>query len=249
MKMKLESATKANLKSMKSKSSGNSRVRRERQKEELRAAILRAASELFYEKGYENFSLRQVAERIGYTPTTLYLYFHDKDDLLFAAVQNGFSAFDQRMRQVAIDVEEPMARLEALGRAYIAWGIENPALYQLMFMQRADFALLPRLDDDESVLLQGKPADDEEARSVARQMLVSAVADAMKVGALKPSSPLIVADVLWSGVHGLVALALSPLMSNEHAQAVIEPLLRTLIDGVCAQRAAPAASLRRRRKS
>lgn len=227
----------------------NNRARRARQKEELRAAMLRAASELFHEKGYENFSLRQVAERIGYTPTTIYLYFQDKDDLLFAAVQNGFAAFDDRMREVAAEVEEPMARLEALGRAYISWGIENPALYQLMFMQRADFALLPRLDDEESVLLEGKAGDDEGPRSVARQMLVSAVRDAMNEGALKPSPPLVVADVLWSGVHGLVALALSPLMSNEHAQRVIEPLLHTLIDGVCAQPAASLTKPRRRRKS
>jgi AcrR family transcriptional regulator len=49
-----------------------------------------AAGALFLEQGYERFSLRKVAERIGYSPTTIYLYFRDKDDLLFTVVDEGF---------------------------------------------------------------------------------------------------------------------------------------------------------------
>ena len=59
------------------------RHRRDQEKQELRQTILNAAGELFLEQGYERFSLRKVAERIGYSPTTIYLYFRDKDDLLF----------------------------------------------------------------------------------------------------------------------------------------------------------------------
>lgn len=59
-----------------------SRHRREQEKEELQQLILKAAGELFLEQGYDRFSLRQVAERIGYSATTIYLYFEDKDDLL-----------------------------------------------------------------------------------------------------------------------------------------------------------------------
>ncbi|MFX5306100.1 helix-turn-helix domain-containing protein, partial [Acinetobacter baumannii] len=58
--------------------------RRERRRQETRRAILEAATRMFEREGYEGFSLRQVAEAIGYTPTTIYLYFKDKDDLLFA---------------------------------------------------------------------------------------------------------------------------------------------------------------------
>lgn len=203
--------------------------RRTKQKEELRSAILQAATELFLRDGYEKFSLRRVAESVGYSATTIYLYFRDKDDLLFAAVSDGFSSFDARMREVAMSVEEPLERLKALGEAYITWGLENPELYRLMFMQRADFSLLPRLDDKAEALL-GSP--DEDVNSPARQALVSAVKVAMEAGVLRPASPLVVADVLWSGAHGLVALALSPLISREHAQSVIQPLLRVLIDGV-----------------
>jgi AcrR family transcriptional regulator len=66
--------------------------RREQQRENLRRTILTAAGELCLAHGYEGFSLRQVAERIGYSATTIYRYFANKDDLLFAIVYEGFNS-------------------------------------------------------------------------------------------------------------------------------------------------------------
>ncbi len=118
-----------------------SRERRAAQKQELREAILAAASELFLERGNDGFSLRGVAERIGYSATTIYLYFADKDELLFAVVDEGFQAFTAALTAAVESVSDPLAKLEALGRAYVEFGLSHPAHYQLMFMQRPDFLL------------------------------------------------------------------------------------------------------------
>ena len=67
----------------------NSRARRAQEKAEVRAAILSAASDEFLEHGYKGFSLRRVAGRVGYTPTTICLYSRDKDALLLEAVREG----------------------------------------------------------------------------------------------------------------------------------------------------------------
>src|SRR6266487_6667346 len=115
------------------------RHRRDQEKQELRQAILTAAGELFLEQGYERFSLRKVAERIGYSATTIYLYFRDKDDLLFTVVDEGFMRFGQQLAAAAASQEDPWERLIALGRAYVSFGLEHPVYYQLMFMQRSDF--------------------------------------------------------------------------------------------------------------
>ena len=56
--------------------------RRAREKKELRQEILDAARDLFLREGYENVSMRKIAEKIEYSPTTIYLYFQDKADLL-----------------------------------------------------------------------------------------------------------------------------------------------------------------------
>ena len=60
------------------------REKRAKYKEEFRREILDAARELFLSEGYEKFSMRRLAEKIGYSTPTIYLYFKDKDDLLFA---------------------------------------------------------------------------------------------------------------------------------------------------------------------
>lgn len=209
-----------------------SRKRREQGKVELRAAILAAAQSEFGEHGYENFSLRRVAERIGYSPTTIYLYFRNKDDLLLETVKSGFAAFDRAIQNAAHESDEPLRQLEALGRAYIGWGLANPSLYRLLFMQPQDFHLMPRL------LGSGTPADELERgvpnshRVVAQELLVEAVKRGIEVGALRADDPLLMADVLWASVHGLVSLAASPLMEPQHAQSIAAPLLQTVMDGL-----------------
>jgi AcrR family transcriptional regulator len=57
--------------------------KRHKNKEAFRREILDAAREVFSVDGYGNFSMRKLARRIGYSPTTIYLYFRDKDELLF----------------------------------------------------------------------------------------------------------------------------------------------------------------------
>src|SRR5215467_9981607 len=115
-----------------------SRARREQEKEDLRRIILDAAGELFLEQGYEGFSMRRVAERIGYSATTIYRYYEDKDDLLFAVVNEGFSEFARKLTEAAENVSDPVKRLEALWHAYVGFGLNNPVYYQMMFMPRAD---------------------------------------------------------------------------------------------------------------
>src|SRR4026207_849546 len=96
-----------------------SRQRRDQGKQCGRLATRDAAAQLFHEHGYERFSLRQVAERIGYSPTTIYLYFTDKDDLLFTVADVGFTRFGEQLVAAAAATTNPVERLRALGRAYM----------------------------------------------------------------------------------------------------------------------------------
>jgi AcrR family transcriptional regulator len=182
-----------------------SRQRREHQKQELRQAILDAAADLFVEKGYDQFSLRQVAERIGYSATTIYLYFADKDDLLFTVVDQGFERFEAQLAAAAASTDDPLERLRAIGRAYVRFGNQNPVHYQLMFTQRSDFLMQARSGE-------AKP------RVSAMQLVQQAVQQAMDAGVLLPGDPVAVFDALWSLTHGLVSLSISmPVMTPERA--------------------------------
>jgi len=212
----------------------NSQSRRALQKQELRASILRAASEEFLELGYEGFSLRHVAERVGYTPTTIYLYFRDKDELLLETVREGFAAFDNAI-QGAAQNPDPQGRLRDLGLTYFEFGLGNGALYRLMFMQRADF-LMPRLlgsgTPDEELAAQTLDPNAVNHHVVAQELLVEAVRDGIESGVFADGNAIEKADALWAGVHGLTSLALSPLMTPDHARSVANELLDVLIRGL-----------------
>ena len=197
-----------------------SRQRRDQEKQDVRQAILDAAAELFREHGYERFSLRQVAERIGYSPTTIYLYFTDKDDLLFTVADVGFARFGEQLVAASASTADPIGRLAAMGRAYIDFGIQNPAYYQLMFMQRGDF-------------LMGQRAGDCTPRIDSFGILQQAVRDAINTGALRTGDPAPYADALWALVHGTVAMTITmPFFPAERAQAAATAGFELMLDAM-----------------
>ncbi|PZA06579.1 MULTISPECIES: TetR/AcrR family transcriptional regulator [unclassified Meiothermus] len=171
--------------------------RRERRRQETRQAILEAATQLFEREGYEGFSLRQVAEAIGYTPTTIYLYFKDKEDLLFAVCQQGFTEFTEALGRAYRQNPDPLQRLHALAWAYLEFGLSRPLHYQVMFMQRSDW------------VTKATDSKGEVQGSNSYTILMNAVIEAMKAGAIRMGDPIETTNLLWSGVHGIVSLALS----------------------------------------
>lgn len=74
-------------------------ARREREKEALRQRILDAAREMFRNEEYSQVSLRKIAEQIEYSPTTIYLYFRDKQHLVMELVAEGFELLHARMQR------------------------------------------------------------------------------------------------------------------------------------------------------
>lgn len=194
-------------------------ARRKQQKAELRRALLDAASELFLEHGLEGFSLRAVAERVGYSATTVYLYFENKDDLLFAVSLDGFEQFGRAIYSAYETTADPVERIGAIGRAYIAFGVQHPAHYRLMFMERGEFLLRENPNNQ-------KPTIDSFG------ILVRAVHEAHAAGRLKTGEPMDLVYTLWVGVHGLVALTLCvPMLSETDLDARTEHLLSVLHSG------------------
>jgi AcrR family transcriptional regulator len=175
-----------------------SRRRRDQEKQELRQAILNAAGELILELGYEGFSLRRVAERIGYSATTIYLYFDNKDALVAAVVDEGFRRFMRALE--AVETSGPLERLADLGRAYVRFALANRVYYQLMFMQRADLLRYGRHHDRYA---PGESTDDSFG------VLLRAVQAAIDAGALRPGDARAYSFVLWSVVHGVASLVIS----------------------------------------
>ena len=85
--------------------------RKERDRVEMRQRIIDAAIQMFLEEGYEKTSIRNIAEKIEYSPATIYLYYKDKDELLYDVQGQAFEKLYQTFRDEAT-AKDPFKRLD-----------------------------------------------------------------------------------------------------------------------------------------
>jgi AcrR family transcriptional regulator len=203
----------------------NSLARRERQKAETRQAILDAARALFVEAGVQATTMRAIALRIGYTPTAIYHHFRDKDALIAELCLADFGTLARALHAIGT-IPDPLERLCQMGKAYVGFAVENPQQYRFMFMTE-----LPELRSPEGIR-QRLPEED------AFDFLRYSVAEAIAQGRLRPehANPDLVAQLLWSGVHGLSALWLThqcdPVVTLQHPLQLVDAMLGSMMFGI-----------------
>lgn len=179
------------------------RERREREKAEVRQAILDAARELFIEKGYEAVTMREIAKRIEYSPTAIYLHFRDKKSVMNAVCDHDFLALARKFGKIA-EIADPLERLKAAGLAYADFALKHPNQYRLMFMTPH-----PPHTPEESAIEVGNRDQDAYA------FVLWTAAEAIEKGRLRKEldDPELVAQIVWSAIHGWVSLRMTK--SNE----------------------------------
>jgi AcrR family transcriptional regulator len=166
-----------------------------------RQRIIDTATELLQEAGYEGFSLRKLAERLGQTAAAVYIHFADKDALLRAVLDQEFA-----IAAPAWFAEHPLApdaapreRLLALTGFYLAMGLGNPVSYRIRFFH--DRGADAQIRD----WAAGQFAPGDNARQ-----LRDALAAWLGSGWLASPQRLALAFIgLWAVMHGLI-LALAP---------------------------------------
>ncbi|MBE2217175.1 MAG: TetR/AcrR family transcriptional regulator [Ignavibacteria bacterium] len=109
--------------------------RKEREKLEMRQLIVKTAMQLFIEKGIENVSIRAIAEKIEYSPGSIYSYFKDKGEIIHAIHTEGFEKL-YAMQKTLDDVKDPAEKLRRMGRIYMQFALENKDYYDLMFIAK-----------------------------------------------------------------------------------------------------------------
>ena len=181
----------------------NNFVRRKRERDEVRLKIIEAARELFTGNMEEALTLREVARRIEYSATTIYLHFPNKETLVRALCEADFADFSRRLIQ-AERLADPVERLRAIAMGYIDFGLQYPNQYRAMFIHRAGARVSRERDDPSEQAEDGTAKEQREAYD----FLHSAVFKAMAAGVFEPEYrdiPL-VTQTLWSGLHGVVSL-------------------------------------------
>ena len=170
--------------------------RKEKQKQEIRKMILEASLKLFMEQGFENVSIRKIADLIEYSPTTVYLYFKDKNEILFNLHEQGFQKMAEYMADLFI-IKNPLVRLHKMGEYYIKFGLENPAFYDLMFILQAPMEALAGMVNCEWKSGEGilDRLKDTLQECMDKNLIVKGDVDAMAMS-------------IWGMVHGMVSLSI-----------------------------------------
>ena len=166
--------------------------RKEHEKSEMRVRILKTAMKLFLDKGFDNITIRNIAEKIEYSPATIYLYFMNKDEILYALRKEGFEKL-RELQKTSLNIKDPLKRLLKHGEAYILFALENPEYYDLMFMMRGHVKQIREMKDCDIGL-------------ESYELLKNNVKDCMAQGLFPRTNVDIAAFSLWSCVHGMASL-------------------------------------------
>lgn len=169
------------------------------EKAHFRAQIIDCARALFIRDGVYAVTMRAVAKQIGYSATTLYAYFSDKEQLIRAVVDSDALALADALK-ASHATEDPRTALMAFGEQYVQFALTHPNHYRMMFMTAH-----PSCSPTCSAVEQNNPEQD------AYFQLISVVTRAHQAGLFQPQwqDPTLIAQTIWAAMHGLCALEIN----------------------------------------
>ncbi len=188
----------------------------------LRDAILDATERLLVQAGDpDDVSIRAIADAVQVTPPSIYLHFADKDALIVAVCARAFAAFDATIEDAT--TADPVESLRRRARAYVHFGLENPAQYRILFMS-------PGVGDG----AVGEDGVQPGARAF--NHLVEAVQRALDAGAVRADlDAYLIATGLWTSVHGITSLLIArPGFRWPDTETLIDHVCRTALRGLAA---------------
>jgi AcrR family transcriptional regulator len=101
--------------------------------DDLRRTVLDASLDLIEERGLAALSMREVARRAGVSHQAPYHHFGDREGILAAIAMDGFSRLYTGMQRAVGKFSDPVARLNAVGGAYVSFAVRHPAHFKIMF--------------------------------------------------------------------------------------------------------------------
>ena len=193
------------------------------QRAEARRSIQQAAVELYRAEGLGGVSARAVAKKAGVSVGTIYSYFGDLNGLGQSLWEPQISRVEDQLRAVAAQHEAPLERIDALLHAYLAFGIEQAELYRnaLMFVR-------PTSAD--------QPRKQSPTEFAFPSLLKTAIEQGQADGVIASGDPAVIVQVLWSGVHGALALPVNmDRLELMPAADLVEVTVQSLMKSVQAQ--------------
>ena len=165
---------------------------------DLREACVVAAHAVIAQHGVEKLSLRDVARRLGVSHQAPYKHYPSRDHLLAEVMRRCFESFALFL-DATQGSDDPQCDMQAMGQAYLAYAIENPLQYRLMFGTP-----WPSVAEHPALLRDAQHSFLVLRRAIARMRGRTAVTAQDDLDAL----------FVWSSMHGLATILQSNVMER-----------------------------------
>jgi AcrR family transcriptional regulator len=181
--------------------------RRQRQKEEVRAAILTTAWKLVQAEGWQSLSIRKIAEAIEYSAPVIYDHFENKEAILFEFTREGFRLLARQIAAASEGHERPEDQIKAMADAYWNFAFTHREHYQLMF----------------SIGMAGCVSESCLPEKVEfRTRMVAPIEALLEKGGASGTNTCLKYHTLWSVMHGLVSIKM---MNNSDVSGELNKLV------------------------
>jgi AcrR family transcriptional regulator len=176
--------------------------RKGEEKERRRAEILDAAEALYVEKGWDAVTVEQVARSARLSRALVYVYFRDKEELLFAIGERAMLLLRDRFIAAAAEHTVGLDRVEAIGRAYMSYASEFPHYFDFCTRFQAHSVAVDPGSHEGACRVFG-----DETIGVVVQAIEAGIRD----GSIRPDigEPILLATTLWAFTHGIIQLAMA----------------------------------------
>jgi AcrR family transcriptional regulator len=176
--------------------------RRGEEKERRRAEILDAAEALYIKQGWDALTVDQVARRARLSRALVYVYFRDKEELLFAIGERAMRLLRDRFIEAAASHALGIDKVEAVGRSYMGYAHEFPHYFDFCTRFQAHSVAADPGSHESACRVAG-----DEAIGVVVQVIEAGIRD----GSIRPDvgEPVLLATTLWAFTHGIIQLAMA----------------------------------------
>jgi len=161
----------------------------------IREEILDKTLELINEVGFDNFTMRKLAGKLGLTATTIYQYYKNKEELYFAALTQGFDTLCDVVQEALGKQNDPKERLREVIRAIIRFSLAHPNVYNILFVSD-----VPKYYDYVGTESEAVAKNELDAAMRFRNLLISTV---LQSGIIKADSE---NDVLMDLIAGICTI-------------------------------------------
>lgn len=197
--------------------------RRQVEKEIVRKKIIDAASEILVKEGFENLSIRKIANKIEYSPGVIYHYFQDKAEIVAFVVEEGYERILKALSEESVDAENPEKTIEKTLRNYIQIMLESPQQFRAVLMSDSEV-----IQEKVNMLKEGVS---KERRSI--QGLCKLIELGIEKGKFRKMDVELTAQIMWTSTHGLLSrLILEKNIPQDQRERLIKHHFQILIGGL-----------------